>query len=377
MQTQLLNKQYSEDLHQSSRTDSVRIYLREIGRVPLLSHEQEIGYGKQVQQMMSLLEAKKALSKKLRPEPTLSEWAMQVQMTEVALNEALRAGQRSKQKMIEANLRLVVAIAKKYQKRNMEFLDLIQEGNMGLTRGVEKFDPTKGYRFSTYAYWWIRQAITRAIAQQARTIRLPIHITDKLNQIKKAQRQLVHRLRRAATIPEIATELKIAPQLVRHCLEWAQHPMSLDMRVGEDQDLSLGELLEDTGISPEEFVMCESQADELERLIAELTAQQQQVLTLRFGLGDGKKLTLAKIGERLNLSREHVRQIEQKALKRLRHLVEIVPEPEDLKEIGGLETSEELAASAMFYRQLSLFEKSALTTTSKSTLQQKQLQNLT
>ena len=356
MQIQEANKQSTKSFCQPKNVDPIRSYLREVGRIPLLTHEQEISFGKQVQQMMSLLKAKKALSGKLRPEPTLSEWAMQVQMTEVALNEALRAGQRSKQKMIEANLRLVVAIAKKYQKRNMEFLDLIQEGNMGLTRGVEKFDPTKGYRFSTYAYWWIRQAITRAIAQQARTIRLPIHITDKLNQIKKAQRQLVHRLRRAATIPEIATELKIAPQLVRHCLEWAQHPMSLDMRVGEDQDLSLGELLEDTGISPEEFVMCASQADELEHLIAELTPQQQQVLTLRFGLGDGKELTLAKIGERLNLSREHVRQIEQKALKRLRHLVEIVPEPEDLKGAKELETPEELAASAMFYRQMSLFE---------------------
>jgi RNA polymerase nonessential primary-like sigma factor len=177
-------KNHTENVNAKFTADMVRTYLREIGRVPLLSREQEIIYGKQVQQMMALLEAKEALRKEIDHEPSLSEWAARVNQSETELNHLMVQGKRAKQKMIEANLRLVVAIAKKYQKRNMEFLDLIQEGTLGLERGVEKFDPMRGYKFSTYAYWWIRQAITRAIAQQARTIRLPIHITEKLNKIK-------------------------------------------------------------------------------------------------------------------------------------------------------------------------------------------------
>src|SRR6476469_2152727 len=179
--------------------DMVRTYLHEIGRVPLLTHEQEIVYGKQVQQMMALMEAHDALAEKLEREPTQKEWADIVKLSEGELNKIVTLGTRAKRKMIEANLRLVVAIAKKYQKRNMEFLDLIQEGTLGLERGVEKFDPMRGYKFSTYAYWWIRQAITRAIAQHARTIRLPIHITEKLNKIKKVQRELAQKLGRHAT----------------------------------------------------------------------------------------------------------------------------------------------------------------------------------
>jgi RNA polymerase nonessential primary-like sigma factor len=175
--------------------DMVRTYLQEIGKVPLLSHEQEIVFGKQVLKMMSLSAKKEELAKKLNREPQLNEWAEAVQLEPDKLKKIIHQGKRAKQKMIEANLRLVVAIAKKYQKRNMEFLDLIQEGSLGLERGVEKFDPTKGFKFSTYAYWWIRQAITRAIAQQARTIRLPIHITEKLNKIKKNPERIVSKSR--------------------------------------------------------------------------------------------------------------------------------------------------------------------------------------
>ena len=240
-------KNHTENVNAKFTADMVRTYLREIGRVPLLSREQEIIYGKQVQQMMALLEAKEALRKEIDHEPSLSEWAARVNQSETELNHLMVQGKRAKQKMIEANLRLVVAIAKKYQKRNMEFLDLIQEGTLGLERGVEKFDPMRGYKFSTYAYWWIRQAITRAIAQQGRTIRLPIHITEKLNKIKKVQRELAQTLGRSPTPTEIAKELELEPAQIREYLNMARQPVSLDVRVGENQDTELQEMLEDDG----------------------------------------------------------------------------------------------------------------------------------
>ncbi len=305
--------------------DMVRTYLHEIGRVPLLTHEQEIIYGKQVQLMMSLLEAKDTLAEKLGSDPTDAEWidfavtqGIKSELTETELKHALRQGQRAKQKMIEANLRLVVAIAKKYQKRNMEFLDLIQEGTLGLERGVEKFDPTRGYKFSTYAYWWIRQAITRAIAQQGRTIRLPIHITEKLNKIKKVQRELAQQLGRSATPAEIAKALELEPAQIREYLTLARQPVSLDVRVGDNQDTELQELLEDEGVSPENFTTQESLRQDLNQLLEGLTPQQREVLSLRFGLADGHELSLSQVGQRMNLSRERVRQLERQALNHLR-----------------------------------------------------------
>ncbi len=314
-------------------TDAVRAYLHEIGRVPLLSHEDEIVLGKQVQQMMALLEIKNGLIADLPTDEatdTVTEatdeaaeisdaaWAEAASMSVPELQNHMRRGQRSKRKMIEANLRLVVAVAKKYQKRNLEFLDLIQEGTLGLERGVEKFDPMKGYKFSTYAYWWIRQAITRAIAQQARTIRLPIHITEKLNKIKRVQRELSQKLGRSPNAAEIGEELELEPRQVREYLSIARQPISLDVRIGDNQDTELQDLLEDDGASPEDYTVQKSLQQDLRRMLLELTPQQQEVINLRFGLADGNPLSLAKVGQRMGISRERVRQLEQQALKHLR-----------------------------------------------------------
>ncbi|AFZ61112.1 RpoD/SigA family RNA polymerase sigma factor [Anabaena cylindrica FACHB-243] len=302
----------------SSTADAVRIYLHKIGRIPLLTHEQEIFFAKQVQQMMVMLTAKEELSEKLQREPTRQEWADKMQLEEDMLLQQLSQGQIAKQKMIQANLRLVVSIAKKYQKRNIEFLDLIQEGALGLERGVEKFDPTLGYKFSTYAYWWIRQGITRAIAQQSRTIRLPIHMADKLNKIKRVQRELSQKLGHTADVTEIAQALNLEPRQIRECLQFARQPVSLDMGIGSEQGTQLQDMLKDDGMSPERYTERELLYQDVHKLLAKLTPQQKEVLILRFGLAGGCELTLVQISQRIGICRERVRQLEKQALTLLR-----------------------------------------------------------
>ncbi len=298
--------------------DMVRTYLHEIGKIPLLTNEEEIVYGKQVQHMTTLFALQEKFVTKEHRLPTNQEWSVLANIAEDTLNQALKQGTRAKRKMIEANLRLVVSVAKKYQKRNLELLDLVQEGTLGLERAVEKFDPMKGYKFSTYAYWWIRQAITRAIAQQARTIRLPVHITEKLNKIKKAQRQLSQELGRLASIQEIAQSLELKVEQVRECFSLARQPISLDLKIGDNQDTELAELLEDTGRSPDAFVESESLRTDLRNLLQELPDKQRQVMMLRYGFDNGQEMSLTSIGKHMDLSREQVRQLERQAMDYLR-----------------------------------------------------------
>ncbi len=298
--------------------DSVNAYLKEIGRVPLLEADEEIILAKQVQRMMSVLEKKEEIEKETSIILDNQDWAMALELSEKELNQILRQGQRAKKKMIESNLRLVVSIAKKYLKRDLEFMDLIQEGTLGLERAVEKFDYTKGYKFSTYAYWWIRQGMTRAIGQQARTIRIPIHVTEKLNKIKKTQRELSQKLKRSVTTTEVAQEMGITSEEIRNYLQITKKTMSLDVRVGKDENTELSELIQDESLSLEHQLNQGLMREEVLKMLAELKPKEREVVLLRFGLVDGEEWTLGAIGKKLKLSRERVRQLQNRALRVLK-----------------------------------------------------------
>ena len=281
----------------NSSDNAVKNYLKGIGRIPLLSVAEEIKLANQIQAMLPLLDKKNL---------TLEE------------KKIIRQGQRAKQKMVKANLRLVVSIAKKYQNRGMALLDLIQEGSIGLMKGVEKFDPSKGYKFSTYIYWWIRQAMTRAIANQARTIRLPLHITQDLNKIKKVTRQLFISLGRKPTDREIAEELNLEVKKLNSLVRAAKitEPKSLNLTIDENQT-ELGQILADDSASPSDFVAKQEMRSQIQNLLYTLSTQQRDVITLRYGLNDGKTMTYEQIGSQYGISRERVRQINNKAMKLL------------------------------------------------------------
>jgi RNA polymerase primary sigma factor len=286
--------------------DPVKDYLRQIGKVPLLTAEQEVELGKRIEAGLFAQE-KLNSGEKLPPE-------LHRELEIIAGD-----GRRAKNHLLEANLRLVVSVAKRYTGRGMLFLDLIQEGNLGLIRAVEKFDYTRGYKFSTYATWWIRQAITRAIADQARTIRVPVHMVETINKLARVQRQLHQELGREATTDEIAAELGLEPERVAEIQRIAQEPVSLQSPIGEEES-DLGDFIEDADavvpIEAAAFIMLQ---DQLERVLCELAEREQRIIQLRFGLTDGHPRTLEEVGREFGVTRERIRQIESKTLAKLRH----------------------------------------------------------
>ena len=289
--------------------DPVRMYLKEIGKVPLLDPNEEIEL------------AQKMSAGNLAPEQLDS--LESGDLDPVALKELQRlakAGERAKQKLAEANLRLVVSIAKRYVGRGMLFLDLIQEGNLGLIKAVEKFDYTKGYKFSTYATWWIRQAITRAIADQARTIRIPVHMVETINKVIRVSRQLLQELGHDPSPEEIAEEMNMPVDKVREIMKIAQEPVSLETPIGEEEDSHLGDFIPDEGASePSEAASFTLLKEQLVDVLSTLTPREEKVLKLRFGIEDGRTRTLEEVGKEFNVTRERIRQIEAKALRKLRH----------------------------------------------------------
>jgi RNA polymerase primary sigma factor len=297
-----------DQAHKAPTNDPVRMYLKEIGKVALLTAQEEVDLAKRI-------EAGEEATGKLTIE---NDKFTPGQVDELRWLE--RDGQRAKRHLVEANLRLVVSIAKRYVGRGMAFLDLIQEGNLGLIRAVEKFDHTKGFKFSTYATWWIRQAITRAIADQARTIRIPVHMVETINKLVRIQRQLLQDLGREPTAQEIADQMELPPEKVREIQKISQEPVSLHTPVGEEEDSHLGDFIEDAeAIVPLERASFRLLQEQLESVLHTLSEREKEVIRLRFGLVDGQPRTLEEVGKKFGVTRERIRQIESKTLSKLRH----------------------------------------------------------
>ena len=298
--------------------DPVRMYLKEIGKVPLLSADEEIELAQNMEDGAVATEKINVL--KGRIDGASEEEKAEIKEEIKTLQRDVDKGADAKKRLAEANLRLVVSIAKRYVGRGMLFLDLIQEGNLGLIKAVEKFDYKKGYKFSTYATWWIRQAITRAIADQARTIRIPVHMVEIINKLIRVSRQLLQELGREPSPEEIAKEMNMPVERVREILKISQEPVSLETPIGEEEDSHLGDFIKDDNVPvPADAAAFTLLKEQLEEVLGTLTEREQKVLTLRFGLEDGRARTLEEVGKEFNVTRERIRQIEAKALRKLRH----------------------------------------------------------
>ena len=299
--------------------DSIRVYLQEIGRIRLLRPDEEIELARKIADLLQLEELAAQFESDHGHFPDTKEWAVLVDMPLVKFRRRLMLGRRAKEKMVQSNLRLVVSIAKKYMNRGLSFQDLIQEGSLGLIRAAEKFDHEKGYKFSTYATWWIRQAITRAIADQSRTIRLPVHLYETISRIKKTTKTLSQEFGRKPTEEEIAESMEMTIEKLRFIAKSAQLPISLETPIGKEEDSRLGDFIEADIENPEQDVAKNLLREDLEGVLATLSPRERDVLRLRYGLDDGRMKTLEEIGQIFDVTRERIRQIEAKALRKLRH----------------------------------------------------------
>jgi RNA polymerase primary sigma factor len=299
--------------------DSIRVYLQEIGRIRLLRPDEEIELARKIADLLLLEELAAQFESDNGRLPDTKEWAALVEMPLIKFRRRLMLGRRAKEKMVQSNLRLVVSIAKKYMNRGLSFQDLIQEGSLGLIRAAEKFDHEKGYKFSTYATWWIRQAITRAIADQSRTIRLPVHLYETISRIKKTTKVLSQEFGRKPTEEEIAESMEMTIEKLRFIAKSAQLPISLETPIGKEEDSRLGDFIEADIENPEQDVAKNLLREDLEGVLATLSPRERDVLRLRYGLDDGRMKTLEEIGQIFDVTRERIRQIEAKALRKLRH----------------------------------------------------------